>query len=435
MLSPTCTGSWTSAFSESFSLCPAGKRALRPNRRRRCDDVVCTVASVRAESCAGVASCMQHEREWTAHEGAPSIVADALGGFGLDARLACLNSELPAILPRSECFFRWSPTHAVQLCRRYDDGTRFCTLVLYLSDVSLGSQAEIVKLFMSMTLLVLESRRTGAAVLGELREFKFNCLFLIPAAIYTCTNNLSFLIYERLDPGSERFKHARLAWLLSSKLWCSPIAQNAAGVVLCCIAGGLDWAVLAGREHRLESEDSHHGARTALLLGAAPALDAVAGDRRPHVRRGHITGGQARGGVGPFGRPGVAAGCRLKLHTSEPQARRLAVLHGIDSIGDGSQCDVRISVQATAQGSGFTAGQHVLSELLAVLFRCGLQPDGPLRPKPGLSARRHARPLVRRVQRLRCWSAPAQSSMRRRFRRGSAPFCVTLRSKELSFAV
>jgi hypothetical protein len=25
--------------------------------------------------------------------------------------------------------------------------------------------------------------------------------------------------------------------------------------------------------------------------------------------------------------------------------------------------------------------------------------------------------------------------MRRRFRRGSAPFCVTLRSKELSFAV
>jgi hypothetical protein len=58
---------------------------------------------------------------------------------------------------------------------------------------------------MSLALLLFESGRTGSTMLGELCQFKFNLPFLIPAAIYTCTNNLSFLIYERLDPGSECF--------------------------------------------------------------------------------------------------------------------------------------------------------------------------------------------------------------------------------------
>ena len=62
-----------------------------------------------------------------------------------------------------------------------------------------------MKLTMSLALLLFESGRTGSTMLGELCQFKFNLPFLIPAAIYTCTNNLSFLIYERLDPGSECF--------------------------------------------------------------------------------------------------------------------------------------------------------------------------------------------------------------------------------------
>ena len=50
----------------------ANNAELTRTKHVRKESRALVVASIRSKSWAGLTSCMQHEREWTTHEGAPS---------------------------------------------------------------------------------------------------------------------------------------------------------------------------------------------------------------------------------------------------------------------------------------------------------------------------------------------------------------------------